>query len=184
MHACSVASDFFAALWIVTTRLLFPWDFPGKSAGLGRHSFLQGIFLTQGSNSHLLPGEWILYCCAIWEARRIGQLPAVLLFLCSEISSDSLVPLRVHSQSGLQSALASGQVPAASSSLPVVSTSSKQARLPLPQAWPLLARPKVPPPICAHFTFFLHGFPCCLAGAWVEQAFPLPLVILVILSRF
>ena len=95
---------FFATLWIVTTRLLLPWDFPGKSAGVGCLSFLQGIFLTQGSNSHLLLGKWTLNCCATWEAHIIGWLPGVLLFLCSEISSDFLVTLRVHSQSGLQSA--------------------------------------------------------------------------------
>ena len=32
------------------TRLLRPWDFPGKSTGVGCHCLLQGIFLTQGSN--------------------------------------------------------------------------------------------------------------------------------------
>ena len=30
------------------TRLLRPWDFPGKSTGVGCHFLLQGIFLTQG----------------------------------------------------------------------------------------------------------------------------------------
>ena len=31
-------------------RLLCPWDFPGKDAGVGCHSLLQGLFLTQGLN--------------------------------------------------------------------------------------------------------------------------------------
>ena len=31
-----------------------PWNFPGVNAGVGGHSLLQGIFLTQGSNLHLL----------------------------------------------------------------------------------------------------------------------------------
>ena len=35
-------------------RLLCPWDFPGKNTGVGCHFLLQGIFLTQGLNSHLL----------------------------------------------------------------------------------------------------------------------------------
>ena len=26
-----------------------PWNFPGKSTGVGCHALLQGIFLTQGS---------------------------------------------------------------------------------------------------------------------------------------
>ena len=36
------------------TRLLCPRDFPGKNTGVGFHFLLQGIFLTQGSNPHLL----------------------------------------------------------------------------------------------------------------------------------
>ena len=32
------------------TRLLHPWDFPGKDTGVGCHFLLQGIFPTQGSN--------------------------------------------------------------------------------------------------------------------------------------
>ena len=38
-----------------STRLLSPWEFPDKNTGVGCHSFLQGIFLTQGSDS--LPSE-------------------------------------------------------------------------------------------------------------------------------
>ena len=36
------------------TRLTCPWDPPGKNTGVGSHFLLQGIFLTQGSNLHLL----------------------------------------------------------------------------------------------------------------------------------
>ena len=43
------------------TRLLCPWDFPGKNTGVGCHSLLQRIFLTQGSNTGLLNCRWILY---------------------------------------------------------------------------------------------------------------------------
>ena len=35
-------------------RLLCPWNFPGKNTGVGCHFLLQGIFLTQGLNPHLL----------------------------------------------------------------------------------------------------------------------------------
>ena len=38
-------------LW--PTRLLCPWDSPGKNTGVGCHFLLQGIFLTQGSK----PGQ-------------------------------------------------------------------------------------------------------------------------------
>ena len=37
------------------------WDSPGKNTGVGCHAFLQGIFLTQGSNRSL--GRWVLYHC-------------------------------------------------------------------------------------------------------------------------
>ena len=36
---------------ILKGSLLRPWDFPGKNTGAGCHFLLQGIFLTQGSNS-------------------------------------------------------------------------------------------------------------------------------------
>ena len=35
-------------------RLLSPWDSPGKSTGVGCHSLLQGIFLTQRLNLGVL----------------------------------------------------------------------------------------------------------------------------------
>ena len=44
----------FATPWTVQpTRLLRPWNFPGRSNGVGCHFLLQGIFLTQGSNLNL-----------------------------------------------------------------------------------------------------------------------------------
>ena len=43
-------------------RLLCSWNFPGKNTGAGFHFLLQGIFLTQGSNLHLL--RW-----------QVGSLP-------------------------------------------------------------------------------------------------------------
>ena len=44
------------------TRLLRPWNFPGKSTGVGCHFLLQGIFPTQGSNPGLLNCMQTLYC--------------------------------------------------------------------------------------------------------------------------
>ena len=61
MLSCSVVSD---SLWphqLQATRLLCPWDFPGKHTGVGCHSLLQGIFPTQGSNPGLLHCRQILY---------------------------------------------------------------------------------------------------------------------------
>ena len=54
-----------------STRLLCPWDSPGKSTGAGCHFLLQGVFPFQGSNlclMHLLRFRQILSQWAIEEA--------------------------------------------------------------------------------------------------------------------
>ena len=43
------------------TRLLYPWDFPGNSAGVDCHFLLQGILPTQGLNPGLLHCRQTLY---------------------------------------------------------------------------------------------------------------------------
>ena len=46
---------------LLPTRLLRPWDFPGKGTGVGCHFLLQGIFPTQGSNLGLPHCRQTLY---------------------------------------------------------------------------------------------------------------------------
>ena len=56
------------SLWfygLQPSRLLCPWDFPGKNTRVDCHFLLQGIFLTQGLNPCLL-------CLLHWQA---GSLP-------------------------------------------------------------------------------------------------------------
>ena len=58
----SVASN---SLWthgLLPTRLLCPWDSPGKNTGVGCHFLLQGIFPTQGLDLGLPHHRQILYC--------------------------------------------------------------------------------------------------------------------------
>ena len=43
-------------------------DSPGKNTGVGCHAFLQGIFLTQGSNPPLL-------CLLHWQAGSLTPVP-------------------------------------------------------------------------------------------------------------
>ena len=43
------------------TRLLHPWDFPGKNTGVGCHFLLQEIFPTQGLNLGLPHCRQMLY---------------------------------------------------------------------------------------------------------------------------
>ena len=52
------------SLWchgLQSTRLLCPWVFPGKNAGVGCHSLLWVIFPTEALNPGLLLCRWILY---------------------------------------------------------------------------------------------------------------------------
>ena len=51
------------------TRLLPPWDSPGKSIGVGCHFLLQGIFLIQGLNSGLLHCRQILHYLSYLELK-------------------------------------------------------------------------------------------------------------------
>ena len=50
----SVVSDCVGLHGLQPTRLLCPWNSPGKNTGLGCHTLLHGIIPTQGSNTHLL----------------------------------------------------------------------------------------------------------------------------------
>ena len=53
-------------------RLLCPWDFPGRNAGMSCHFPLQGIFLTQGLNPHLL--HWQV------DSLVLSQLGSLILY--------------------------------------------------------------------------------------------------------
>ena len=68
LRVCRVASVVSDSLWpcgLQPSRLLCPWDSPGKNTGVSCHTLFQGLFPTQGLNPrllHLLP----------WQA---GSLP-------------------------------------------------------------------------------------------------------------
>ena len=55
---CSVMSDSLQPHGLQPTRLLCPWNSPGKNTGVGCSALLQGIFPTQGSNQGLLHGRF------------------------------------------------------------------------------------------------------------------------------
>ena len=50
------------------SRLLCPWDSPGKNTGVGCHFLLQGIFPAWGSNRRLL-------CLLRWQAGSLSLAP-------------------------------------------------------------------------------------------------------------
>ena len=57
----SVVSKTLQPHGLYPTRLLYPWDSPGKNTGVSCRFFLQGIFLTLESNPGLLHCRQILY---------------------------------------------------------------------------------------------------------------------------
>ena len=63
----SVVSNSLQPHGLEPTRFLCPWDSPGKNTGVGFHSLLQGISLTQGSN----PG--LLHCRQIFTLSHQGS---------------------------------------------------------------------------------------------------------------
>ena len=83
MHVHSVVSDSLCPHGLKFTRLLCPWNFPGKKTGVDCHFLLQGIFLVQGWSLCLLcllhwqvclllvepPGSPCMYVCLLnWLA--------------------------------------------------------------------------------------------------------------------
>ena len=88
-----LVTQLYPTLWnphgLYPTRLLCPWDFPGKNTGMGSYSLLQGIFLTQGSNPSLLHCRQILYhlghqgsswTCHIWSLSYWDKFPLCPLY--------------------------------------------------------------------------------------------------------
>ena len=66
--SCTVMSDSGQPHGLEPTRLLCPWNFPGKNTGVGCHLLLQGIFLIHGMNPYLLH---LLY----WQVDSLPTVP-------------------------------------------------------------------------------------------------------------
>ena len=64
----SVVSNCLRLYRLWPARLLCPWNFPGKNAGVGCHSLLQRITLTQGLNPCLLHCRHILLPLSHWRS--------------------------------------------------------------------------------------------------------------------
>ena len=72
----------FATPWIVAcTKFLCPWDFQGKSTGVGCHFLLQGIFPTQGSNPGLSHCRQTLYCLSHQGSPEVYGICPLLVIL-------------------------------------------------------------------------------------------------------
>ena len=71
----SVVSDFLRPHGLLPTRLLGPWNFPGKNTGVGCHFLLQGIFPAEGSNLSLPRCRQTLYCLSYQESPWLFRSP-------------------------------------------------------------------------------------------------------------
>ena len=76
-HVCSVASVMSNSLrpyGVYPSRLLCPWDSPGKNTGVGCHALLQGAFQIQGLNPCILTTPTLaggsFTTSANWEAHN------------------------------------------------------------------------------------------------------------------
>ena len=85
--SCSVMSDSLSPYELSPSRLLCPWDFPGKNTGVGCHFLLQDIFPTQGSKLGLPHCRQTLY---LWATREALTIPSVQF--SRSVVSDSLRP--------------------------------------------------------------------------------------------
>ena len=56
---------------------IHPWNSPSKNTGVGTHSFLQGIFPTQGSKPCLPYCRQILYCLS-HRCYNLGEIKSTL----------------------------------------------------------------------------------------------------------
>ena len=92
--------------WTVATRLLCPWDSPGKNTRVGCHFLLQGIFPSQGLNLGLLHCRQILYQLSYEGSHDEdnGPVPPTL----QQATADLHLPLpdtHGHSQESLSQSL-------------------------------------------------------------------------------
>ena len=78
--SCSFVSNSLWPYGLYPTRLLYPWNFPGKNTGVGCRFLLQGSLLTQGSN--------LYHLC--WQASSLPHFAISLVWLGSHTSDGKL----------------------------------------------------------------------------------------------
>ena len=104
MLICSVVSSSFVTPWpevlkapLKSSRLLCPWDSPGKSTGVGCHFLFQGIFLIQGLNPCLL--HWQVDSLPLSHLGNPGKGDYIANFVssvCSSFPSSYFPSLFIH----------------------------------------------------------------------------------------
>ena len=136
MNVCVLSQ--FSSVFTISTRFLCLWDSPGRNTGMGCHAFLQGIFLTQWLNLHLLK----------WQADSLQlshQGRPIVLVQFSSVQSLSHVRLFVTPWTPARQASLS--ITNSQSSLRLTSIESVIPSSRLILCRPLLLLPPIPPSI-------------------------------------
>ena len=82
--SCSVVKTLLQTNGLQPSRLLSPWDFPGRNAGVSCHFLLQGIFLTQGSNPSFLHWQGFFFFFLQLSHQGSPQLNYPLINRCRD----------------------------------------------------------------------------------------------------
>ena len=127
----------FVTPWTVARQAPLPMGFPGKNTGVGCHFLLQGIFLTQGSNPHLLH-------CQV-DSFSLSHQESPLIYLFSSVQLLSNVQL--FATPWTTAFQASLSITNFRSSLKLTSTESVMPSNHLILCRPLLLLPPIPPSI-------------------------------------
>ena len=86
--------DCMALPWNPLSRLLCPWNSPGKNYWSGCHFLLQRIFLTQGSNQHLVSpasAGGFFTTCATWEQYVCSMYHKIRMIVLHFMLSKALI---------------------------------------------------------------------------------------------
>ena len=96
VYVCSIISDSLWSHGLWPTRLLCPWNFPGKNTGVGCHVPLQGIFLTRDW-THVFcvscTGRQILYHWATTESLYSSYSFFIWFLTCGWLNDNSILEM-------------------------------------------------------------------------------------------
>ena len=105
MLSSSVVSDSLQSNGLQPTRLLCPWNFPGKNTGVGCHFLLQGLHCIATQSAmiiHISPPSWASLLCTYptplghcrvpsWAPCAIKQiLTSYLFYICIYVNAGNL----------------------------------------------------------------------------------------------
>ena len=132
----SVVSDSSRPPGLQPTRLLHPWDFPGKSTGVGCHCLLHPLPPTNQKNAHSQSHPlWTLTLKLLTSLSRLGHTALRALVHCGSLclAKQESYPFVLHSELCLWIWI---QCRSSEAGFGFIATSAKPAPSPRWQQWP------------------------------------------------